>query len=506
MRFDPSRPALVVGIVGTGVMGQGIAQIAAAAGCSVILVDSRAGAAAAAKEQVGAMLGRLAEKGRMDEAAARAASDAIRVAASNLDLAPCEIVIEAIHEDLSTKRALIAELDAVLSEACIIGSNTSSLSITAIAAGSRWPGRVAGLHFFNPVPLMKIVEVVQGMLTEPDVTEALAGLARRIGHAPILAQDTPGFVVNHAGRGFGTEALQILREGVADVATLDRILRDTAGFRMGAFELLDLTGLNVSHPVMESIYGQYYQEPRYRPSPITRQRLVAGLLGRKSGRGFYSYDQGKAVLPAEPPVPTARAARVWIAPGAAQAALAELAARHGAEVESGPSPRADAICLVTPLGDDATTAALAHDLDARRTLAVDILFGLDRRRTLMTTPVTEPAVVAAGHGLLAADGTPVSVIHDSPGFVAQRVVACIVNIGCDIAQQRVATPADIDRAVVLGLGYPYGPLAWGDRLGPARLLAVLEAMLRLTGDPRYRPSPWLRRRARLGVSLLTPES
>ena len=243
MRFDPSRPALVVGIVGTGVMGQGIAQIAAAAGCSVILVDLRAGAAAAAKEQVGAMLGRLAEKGRMDEAAARAASDAIRVAASNLDLAPCEIVIEAIHEDLSTKRALIAELDAVLSEACIIGSNTSSLSITAIAAGSRWPGRVAGLHFFNPVPLMKIVEVVQGMLTEPDVTEALAGLARRIGHAPILAQDTPGFVVNHAGRGFGTEALQILREGVADVATLDRILRDTAGFRMGAFELLDLTGL-----------------------------------------------------------------------------------------------------------------------------------------------------------------------------------------------------------------------------------------------------------------------
>ncbi|CAH2598901.1 3-hydroxyacyl-CoA dehydrogenase [Rhodovastum atsumiense] len=505
MVFDPDRPALAVGIVGTGVMGRGIAQVAAAAGCTVLLLDACPGAAQAAKEQVGAMLFRLAEKGRVTEAVARAALDAIRVAATPADLANCELIIEAIREDLEAKRALVAELDAVLGEDCVIATNTSSLSVTAIATGSRWPERVAGFHFFNPVPLMKVVEVVQGLRTAPAVLDALVGFAGRIGHAPIRTRDTPGFVVNHAGRAFGTEALQILREGIADVATIDRILCDAAGFRMGPFELFDLTGLDVSQPVMESLYEQYYQEPRYRPSPIARQRRVAGLLGRKTGCGFYAYDHDRRVVPVEPPVPTARAGGVWIAPGPAHGVLVNLVSRLGATVLFG-APSADAVCLVAPLGEDATTAALAHGLDASRTIAIDVLPGLDRRRTLMTTPLTTAAVRDAAHGLFAADGVPVSIISDSAGFVVQRVLAGIVNLGCDIAQQRIALPADIDRAVMLGLGYPLGPLAWGDRLGPSRVLGILEAMLGATGDPRYRPSPWLRRRARLGVSLLTPEA
>jgi 3-hydroxybutyryl-CoA dehydrogenase len=276
---------------------------------------------------------------------------------------------------------------------------------------------------------------------------------------------------------------------------------------MGPFELMDLTGLDVSHTVMESIYDQFYQEPRFRPSPITRRRVMAGLYGRKSGRGYYDYADGKMVSPPEQNVPEATSLPVWVSPAEpeAQAALTKVLRDAGAEVREGADPPVKAVLFVTPFGTDATTTTVKQGLDAARTVAVDALFGLDRRRTLMTTPVTDAAVRDTAHALLAGDGTPVTVIHDSPGFIAQRVVATIVNIGCDIAQQRIARPADIDTAVRLGLGYPHGPLGFGDAVGPRRVLAILEAMERFYGDPRYRPSPWLRRRALLGVSLTTPE-
>ena len=504
MSLDANRPDLIFGMVGTGAMGRGIAQIAAAGGCTVILVDSRPAAAAEARDHVAKMLSRLAEKGKLSPEACAAAIGRLQIAASMADLAPAHVVVEAIVEDLGVKQALMRELEAIVSDTCLIASNTSSLAVTSIAAACRLPGRVGGFHFFNPVPLMKVVEVIDGVLTESWVGEALTTLAQRLGHTPVKAKDTPGFIVNHAGRGYGTEALKLVGEGVADFAAVDRVLRDAAGFRMGPFELLDLTALDVSHPVMESIYDQYYQEPRFRPSPITRSRLAAGLLGRKTGRGFYVYQGDKPVVVAPSPAPAGWSGPVWTAPGAES--VAELAARLGATVETGARPSAEALCLVAPLGDDCTTAALRHGLDPRRTLAVDVLFGLDSHRTLMTNPVTEARWRDAAHGLFASDGKPVTVIHDSPGFVAQRVVAAIINVGCDIAQQRIATPEDIDRAVTLGLGYPHGPLAWGDKLGAGKVLAVLEAMLAITGDPRYRPSLWLKRRALLAVSLLTPES
>jgi len=502
-----TRDDLVLGIVGTGVMGRGIAQIAAQAGIAVALFDSRPDAAPAARDHVAETLAKLAEKGKLDAAAAKAAAGRLRIAAGLAELAGCHVVIEAIVEQLEAKRALFDELERVVSTECLLATNTSSLQVTAIAAGARHPERVGGFHFFNPVPLMKVVEVIDGVLTAPWVGDALAALARRMGHTPVRAKDTPGFIVNHAGRGFGTEALQILREGIAEVHEVDDVLRDAAGFRMGPFELFDLTGLDVSHPVMESIYAQYYHEPRYRPSPITAQRVVAGLYGRKSaGRGFYRYADGKRGPVPAARVPSAGAMPVWVSRAGLGSALADLVAKLGASVDAAEQPGPQSLCLVAPLGADATTSALAERLDAQRTVAVDCMFPLDRRRTIMTTPVTAPAMRDAAHALLAADGVPVTVIHDSPGFVAQRVLAHIVNIGCDIAQQRIATPEDIDRAVSLGLGYPKGPLAWGDALGPERVLTVLRELLDFYQDPRYRPSPWLRRRARLGVSLLTPES
>jgi 3-hydroxybutyryl-CoA dehydrogenase len=358
--------------------------------------------------------------------------------------------------------------------------------------------------------------VIDGVLTSPMVIARLVEFAAALGHTPVKAKDTPGFIVNHAGRGYGTEALRIVGEGVAEAATIDRILKLEAGFRMGAFELLDLTGLDVSHPVMESIYHQFYEEPRFRPSPLTAQRLAAGLLGRKSGRGFYDYRGVDAFARPSTATPAAAAAqgkttfahRVWVSaidPDARQRVVG-LLHRLGAEVDDRAAPDSDSLCLVLPSGRDATTAALDEGLDPKRTVALDTLFDMSKHRTLMTTSVTERPWRDAAQSVFAADGVPVDVIHDSPGFVVQRTLAHVVNIACDIAQQRIATPGDIDLAVRIGLAYPAGPLAWGDAIGPSRLLRILEELARSYGDPRYRPSVWLSRRARLGASLLTPEA
>ena len=490
--LDSTRSDLTAGVAGAGTMGRGIAQVLAQCGVRTLLYDAQPGAARKGRDAVAGALARLAEKGRVSNP--QAITDRIEVVSGLEAFAPCHIVVEAIVEDLETKKQLFAALERVVGEASILASNTSSLSVTAMAAACKRPGRVAGYHFFNPVPVMKIVEVVDGVLTERWVTDALTALAQRFGHTPIRCQDTPGFVVNHAGRAFAPEALRILTEGVADPATIDRILVDAAGFRLGPFGLLDLIGLDVSHAVMKSMYHQYLEEPKYKPSFLSEARVAAGLHGRKTKRGWYEYAPDM-VMPPEPPAPTKRPANAW--------AVAEL--KELIDVPLVDKARAE-VCLVAPLGADCTTAALEHGLDPARTVAVDPLFGFAKRRTLMTNPLTSKEARDAAHGLLAADGVPVSVINDSAGFVAQRVVAHIVNVGCDIVQMRIASPQDLDRAVMLGLGYPKGPLATGDAVGPKKILAVLQNMHQLYLDPRYRPSPWLRRRAELGASLLTMEN
>jgi 3-hydroxybutyryl-CoA dehydrogenase len=491
--LDPTRSDLVAGVAGAGTMGRGIAQVLAQCGARTLLYDAQPGAARKAKDAIGQALGKLVEKGRVGAAQVDATLGRLELADSLQSFAPCHVAIEAIIEDLQEKKKLFAALEGIVSESCILASNTSSLSVTAMAAACKRPQRVAGYHFFNPVPVMKIVEVVDGVLTEPAVTEALAGLAKRFGHHPVRCKDTPGFVVNHAGRAFVPEALRVLSEGIADFATIDRILVDAAGFRIGPFGLMDLVGLDVAHAVMKSMYAQYFEEPKYRPSFLAEPRVAAGLLGRKTGRGWYTYGGDGAALPVpEASAPKTSAGSVWAVP--------ELR-----EIISSTGERDSAVCMVAPLGKDATTAALELGLDPARTVAVDPLFGFARRRTLMKTPVTRKESVDAAHALLAADGVPVSVINDSPGFVAQRVLAHIVNVACDIAQMRIAAPEDLDRAVMLGLGYPKGPLAMGDAIGTRKILAILDAMHSIYQEPRYRASPWLRRRAQLGVSLLTQE-
>jgi 3-hydroxybutyryl-CoA dehydrogenase len=324
----------------------------------------------------------------------------------------------------------------------------------------------------------------------------------------VRCTDAPGFLVNQVGRGFTLEAAHLVYEGISNFADVDRVMRDVGGFRMGPFELMELTGLDVTQPASELIYNQFFHEPRYRPNLIMQARYEAGVLGRKTKRGFYNYDaEMKAIVAPETPAPDVRPESVWVSAMEphGHTALTALLKKIGAPLESGAKPGAKALCLVTPFGDDATTCAVEQGLDPKRTVAVDTLFPLSKRRTIMPTPVTDPAYRDAAHGLLAGDGVPVTVCRDSPGFIAQRIVAMIVNIGCSIAQSRTAAPADIDKAVTLGLNYPNGPLKFAEVLGVARIHQVLSAMNRIYSDPRYRPSIWLTRRAKLGVSVLTPE-
>lgn len=447
----------------------------------------------------------MLDKGRLSVAELDSLQQRLSAAKQLNELAESDLVIEAVVENTGIKQSLFAELEKLLSAEAVIASNTSSLSITALAAGMKHPGRFAGLHFFNPVPLMKVVEVIAGLATNEAVCQRLSDFVKAMGHQSVRAKDTPGFIVNHAGRAYGTESLRIVSEGISDFATIDRILKDQVGFKLGPFELMDLTALDVSHPVMESIYHQYFEEPRYRPSVITAQRLAGGWLGRKTAQGFYTYTEGKAQVPAEPPTPTVNELPpVWVSSRAARRAeLFQLLKDLGAQVETGTSPSNHALCLVAPLGFDVTTCAIVERLDPARTLGIDLLMpdAATRRRVLATNPATRSDMRDAAHALFAKDGKPVSVIQDSGGFVTQRVLAQIVNIASDICQQGICSPADLETAVTLGLGYPKGPLALGDSLGADSLLEVLFNMQTVYGDPRYRPSPWLRRRGALGLSL-----
>jgi 3-hydroxybutyryl-CoA dehydrogenase len=496
-----------VGVIGAGTMGRGILQLFAVAGYEVLCYDALDNVAQSGVEQVLTLLRRSVEKGKMSQAELNSVAGRIHVAGALDEFAACDVVIEAVVEDLDVKMQLFRQLETLVPDPAILATNTSSLSVSAIAAGCRRPERVAGLHFFNPVPLMKLVEIIPGLRTSSGVIEALRALLAATGHRAVVAADQPGFLVNHAGRGLYTEGLRLLEERVADVADIDALLRDAAGFRMGPFELLDLTGLDVSGRVMESIYEQFYQEPRFRPSSLVRPRVVAGLLGRKTQQGWYSYESAAPLRVEAAPRsnPVAPGLRVWIDPAAEQrnAMVPLVAAVEGVLCDE--ARDADLI-VVQFWGEDATSYCQAQGLDAERCVAVDPLPGLQRRRTLMQTVATSRKARESARTVFGSDSVACTVVNDSLGFVVQRVLATIVNIAADIAQRRLAEVADIEAAVTLGLGYPRGPLSWGDHIGAHRIVTILEGLLQRSGDPRYRVSPWLRRRAALGLSLLTPEA
>ncbi|KAA9166410.1 3-hydroxyacyl-CoA dehydrogenase [Amycolatopsis acidicola] len=473
-------------MIGTGVMGRGIAQWAATAGHTVELADARQESVGEAVEFIRSMLDRAVQKGRTTAEDAAAISGRLVPLDSPGQPGDVDLVIEAVREDLGTKAELFAELEKALPERTVFASNTSSLPITRIAATLRDPSRLVGLHFFNPAPLMKIVEVIPGTFTRPEIVEQVSGLVRDTGHEAVVVSDTPGFLINHAGRGLVTEALALLEEGAAEPVVIDRIARDVLGLKMGPFELMDLTGLDVTATVIESIWEGFRYADRLRASYLTPNRVAAGLHGRKTGRGWYDHN---AETPPEQAISGDASRPVWSPDAAVREALA------GATIAEG------GIVLVPTWGTTVASAIAAGGLPPERTFGVDPLSLPTGRRVLAVTPASDVTAARDAAAVLSLGDKKVSVVRDVAGGVAQRLVASIVGVAAAIAEHGIASPGDIDLGVTRGLGYPVGPLAWGDRLGASRVLALQTALHETTGDPRYRPTRWITERAQLGLPL-----
>lgn len=499
-----------IGIVGAGPIAQGIAQIAAQAGSKVSLADLTAGAAGQARRKLYEQWHSLVQKGELQASTAEAYKERVRTGDLLAELTDCDLVVEALPENLDLKQGVLRELEQSILTDATLATTASLLSVTTLGAKLKHPDRLVGLQFFQPAQRTVLLEVIAGAKTSSAVRTAMSHYAVQMGAAPVQAQDTPGFIVNHVAQAYASEALRIVSEQIADFATVDRILRDQAGFTLGPFEQMDATGLDVVCPMMESIYHRHHEEARYRPNPIAAQRLAGGMLGQKSGQGFYQYQDGLAQMAVEAATPQVLdMPPVWVSPRASRRAeLLQLLKSLGAKIETGASASPQALVLVAPLGFDVTTVAVVERLDPARTVGIDMLVddATTRRRVLATNPATRVDMRNAAHALFARDGKAVSVIRDSGGFVTQRVIASLVNIASDICQQAICSPKDLETASLLGLGYPLGPLAMGDRYGPTNILEILFNMQTVYGDQRYRPSPWLRRRGAIGLSLMQEES
>ncbi len=479
-----------LGIVGAGAMGAGIAQAGLSAGLNVVLFDLDRCALEKARGDILARLARMVEKGQLPEGFVAGAETRFAIADALADFAATDVVIEAIVEKLEPKQALLKALEEVVRPDAILATNTSSLSVAAIAAPCTRRERVCGLHFFNPVPLMKLVEVIVSPATSDTVAARATDLARKLGKTPVTVRDGPGFLVNLAGRAYVTEALHIVQEGAADVAAVDRIMRDGAGFRMGPFELMDLTGIDVNFPATGFIHQGYQYDPRLKTTTLHELLFNAGRYGRKTGQGYHDYSAPAAApgIPGHAEAPDGFAARL-LPDDDAFAPLRDLGLRNG----DGPT-------LIAPLGEDAATACHRLGLEPEHVIAVD-LTGAERRHVTLMRPLGGTADVEAFAGWLRSQGWQAEIIKDSPGFVLQRVLAMIANLGCELAQIGVGTPEDIDTAMKLAQNYPKGPLEWAVHIGPARVCDMLRNIQAITGSDRYRPSLWLRRRALLGQPI-----
>jgi 3-hydroxybutyryl-CoA dehydrogenase len=473
----------------------------------VWLFDSREGAAAQAKAKLGEVLEGLAAKGRLDAGAARAALARIEPAGSLEAGREARLVVEAIVEDLEAKRALLGQLEAIVAADCVLATNTSSISVTALANGLARPGRLVGMHFFNPVPLMKLVEVVSGVHTEAAVADAIFELARHWGKVPVHARSTPGFVVNRIARPYYAEALALLQERAASPEILDACLRG-AGFRMGPCELMDLIGHDTNFAVTQSVYTANFFDKRYVPSLVQRELVDGGLLGRKTGRGFYRYPDGAPALPPAAPaaLPTPHVIAVhgddaiadWL-----EASLKRMPALAGRDVTRRRGTGwaglelDDARLVVT---DGRRAGALSNALGMRDVAVFDrpLVLPAPEGTSLayaIADAAGEPWRAHAAAWLAALGFTP-RLVGDAPGLVVARTVAMLINEAADAVQQGVCSTDGADAAMKLGVNYPAGPFEWLALWSPDGVVALLDGLDAHYRGERYRASPWLLRRLR----------
>jgi 3-hydroxybutyryl-CoA dehydrogenase len=449
-----------VGVVGAGTMGAGIAQLAAQSGLKALLHDPVPGAIERGVGRIEAAWRRRPVEG---------ARERLRPVDALEELADCELIIEAAPERLELKGELLRELAA--HTGAVLATNTSSIPVTAIGRAARCPERVVGMHFFNPPPVMKLVEVVAGVDTAPETLAAARAAGEAMGRTVIQAADGIGFIVNRCNRPFGLEALRIVQEGIATPEEVDRICRLGGGFRMGPFELMDLVGIDVGLEIARSFFSQSFQEPRWRPSPLQQRMVDAGRTGRKAGRGFYVYEDGRPHRPDDEPAPEPGGGRGEVTIGGDLPVARELRA------------------LATAAGWDVTSAPgdLHLRIGERRLQWSGVL-------PLRLLELAGPRDAAAER-FAATCGLHHAWVAEAPGLVLARIVACLINEAAFAVAEGVGTPEDVDRGMVLGLNHPRGPFAWAQEMGAAHAVAVIEGLRDGTGTDRYGVAPYLARMA-----------
>ncbi|KAF0651797.1 3-hydroxyacyl-CoA dehydrogenase [Streptomyces fradiae] len=483
-------PDRTVAVVGAGTMGQGIAQVALVAGHPVRLYDAAPGRAEQAARAVAGRLDRLVAKGRMAPEERDAAAARLHPAAGLDELADAALVVEAVVERLDVKQELFKALEKVVGDDCLLATNTSSLSVTAIGGALRLPGRFVGMHFFNPAPLLPLVEVVSGFATDTACATRAYETARAWGKTPVACADTPGFIVNRLARPFYAEAFAVYEERAADPATIDAVLRESGGFRMGAFELTDLIGQDVNEAVTTSVWEAFFQDPRFRPSLAQRRLVEAGMLGRKTGRGWYAYDDQGVQRPephtAEPADPPAYV--VVEGDLAPFGELLDMIRASGVPLRQ--QEEDGGTRLELPSGGQLAPADGQTSVEFSDVVYFDL--ALDYREAtriaLAAGPDTSPETLAQATGLFQALGKKVSVIGDVPGMIVARTVARLVDLAREAVAKGVASEEDVDTAMRLGVNYPLGPIEWGRRLGRGWAYEVLEEMHRRDPSGRYAPS------------------
>jgi 3-hydroxybutyryl-CoA dehydrogenase len=541
--------ASVIGVLGAGTMGAGIAQLACRAGAQTFLHDPLPEALARGVERVAEGLQRDVARGRLEPERAAAARESLHPVDDLAAFADCELVIEAAPERLELKHELYRQLSNIVSESCVLASNTSSLLVTAIAAAASRPERVVGMHFFNPAPVMRLLEVIAGEQSSAAALALADATGAAMGKTVIRAHDGPGFLVNRCNRPFGLEALRLLAEQIADIETIDRICRMTGGFRMGPFELMDLVGVDTGFEISQSFYAQSFGEPRWRPSPIAARYVAAGLLGRKSGRGYYTYDSDGAQSGGakgghgyRKPDPDAVAGagpaggEGVVVIGGENALAEELrdAARDaGYQVRSpadpgGVFPALIVDCDRTPASPPRGSVTDTGRPDRRGQgraqaqggvnlvlCATGSLGALDpggsavgfhalpplkdaRLIELTRNESSSPLAAARAERFFNALGKHVVWVGDAPGLVLGRIVCQLINEAAFALGEGVGEARDIDLGMVLGLSHPRGPLEWADAIGLEHVLGVLDALCAEYREERYRAAPVLRRMAAAG--------
>jgi 3-hydroxybutyryl-CoA dehydrogenase len=458
-------PAQTIGVLGAGTMGAGIAQLAARSGAQTLLFDPVSEALERGLGLARTGLEKEAARGKLSAEQAAEAAERLQGVADLNALARCELVIEAVPERLELKHELFTALSGIVPESCVLASNTSSLLVTAIAAAATNPERVVGMHFFNPAPIMRLLEVVAGEQSAADALALAHATGEAMGKSVIRASDGPGFLVNRCNRPFGLEALRLLSERIADIETIDRICRLGGGFRMGPFELMDLVGVDTGLEISKSFYEQSFYEPRWRPSPITARYVAAGLHGRKRGRGYYDYTGQGSHRAEDPDPPTPSADAIVQGKGPLAEALGGIA-------------RGDS-------GPHITVEGLGGHVEGEPFYAI---------LPLALVEVTGEAGERAFSGL----GLHTARVQSTPGGVLQRIVCQLINESAFALTEGVGSAADIDTGMVLGLNHPRGPLAWADTLGLDHVLGRLDALCDEYREDRYRPAPILRQLVRAG--------